>query len=368
MDLSRLRFALVHDWLTVPAGSEEVFAEIVDLFPGTVFTSQWDPARVKFIQHLEVRTSLVDKLPFSKTRHFLYAPFLAGVYRRMDLTGFDVILSDSHSFAHGVCKAPGALHINYYHTPARSLWVPEIDRRASKTFLHRLIARRLRKLDLEASRRPDILVANSGTTAKRIERFYGRKVDRVIYPPVHTQKWLQVPRIGTEEGLIYWGRLIGYKRVDLAIEAVRRTEHKLHIVGGGPLEAQLRQQAAANDRVIFHGRLPDEQLWALMSRAHAVVFPAYEDFGIVPVEAMAAGLPVVAFGAGGATETVTPGMGLLFKEQSADALEAALRQLDRETFDEEKLREHARTFDVSRFRAEYQDLVVGAIASKWGDG
>src|SRR5688572_19390957 len=161
---SGLKVALVHDWLTVPAGSEEVFAQMVDMFPGTVFTSQWDRSRVKFIEHLEVRTSYVQRLPWALRRHYLYAPLLPGVYRGFDLRAFDLVLSSSHSFAHGVRKAPGALHINYYHTPARSLWVPEIDSRASRTFLHRLIASRLRKLDLEASKRPDVLLANSRTT------------------------------------------------------------------------------------------------------------------------------------------------------------------------------------------------------------
>ena len=362
MDISKLRIALVHDWLTVPAGSEEVFEQMCSLFPGTVFTSQWDASRVKFISHLEVRTSFVQRLPFALRKHYLYAPLLPRVYERFDLSSFDLVLSDSHSFAHGVRKAPHALHINYYHTPARSLWVPEIDPRASKTWLHRLIARRLRRLDLVASKRPDVLLANSLTTADRIRKFYGREAS-VIYPPVHVARWLDVPRVSSEEGFLYWGRLIDYKRVDVAIEAVRQTGDKLHIVGSGPLDSKLRAQAGGLSNVVFHGRLGDQALKDLMSRCRAVLFPAYEDFGIVPVEAMAAGLPVIAYGEGGAKETVTPEFGVQMPSQTAEAMVSAIEELASREFDPEKLREHAKRFDVEAFRSKYAEAVRAAVDS-----
>src|SRR5688572_24996592 len=228
MTLSEARVALVHDWLTVPAGSEEVFAEICTMFPGTVFSAQIDVDRCKFLEGYDIRPSIVQKLPWALKRHYIYAPILPYVYARMKFQDFDLILSDSHSFAHGVKKRPGALHINYYHTPARALWVPSIDKRASKTFAHRAVASHLRRLDLIASKRPDILLANSQTTADRIEKFYGRKVHKIIYPPVHTTRWTQVKRESEDEGLLYWGRLIDYKKVDVAIEAVRVTGHKLN--------------------------------------------------------------------------------------------------------------------------------------------
>jgi glycosyltransferase involved in cell wall biosynthesis len=356
-----LRVALVHDWLTVPAGSEEVFAEICKLFPGTVYASQIDVKRCKFLEGMDVRPSVVQKMPLALKKHYLYAPILPYVYARMNLREYDLVLSDSHSFAHGVRKRPDALHVNYYHTPARSLWVPEIDGRASKTAAHRAVAQHLRRLDLVASRRPDILLANSETTASRIEKFYGRKVDRVIYPPIHTKNWSAVQRVSEEEGLLYWGRLIDYKRVDLLIEAVRKTGHKLNIVGSGPLDSELRKQAAGLQNVIFHGRLSDENLRDLMGRSRAVVFAAYEDFGIVPVEAMAAGLPVVAFGEGGAAETVLPEFGVQFKEQTVEALVAALEQLEGRSFDPDALKRHAAKFDVERFRTEYRETVLSAL-------
>jgi len=361
--LEDLNIALVHDWLTVPAGSEAVFEQMCSLFPGTVFASQIDLERNKFLAPYEVRPSYIQRLPYALTKHYIYAPVLPYVYRGMNLQAYDLILSDSHSFAHGVRRRPDALHINYYHTPARALWVPEIDKRATKTVFHRKLADHLRKLDAEAAKRPDILFANSQTTADRIKKFYGRQVAHVIYPPVHTAPWLSIEHKSEEEGLVYWGRLIQYKRVDLAIEAVRTSGQKLHIVGSGPLEEELKARAEGLKNVFFWGRLSDESLRELVGKCKALLFPGYEDFGIVPVEAMAAGIPVVAYGQGGVTESVSDEFGVLFEEQTSDSLAEALRVLDKKTFDSNALKNRAKEFDVSRFRTEYSGAVKEAVAA-----
>jgi glycosyltransferase involved in cell wall biosynthesis len=367
LSLPEPRYALVHDWLTVPGGSEDVFREVCALFDGTVFTSQWDPSRIKFVADREVRTSFVQRLPLALKKHYLYAPVLPHVYRSFGLEKYDVVLSDSHSFAHAVRKRPDALHVCYYHTPARSLWVPEVDDRATSGKLagiKRRIAERLKVLDLNASRNPDVIFANSHTTASRIRKFYGREVDAVIYPPVDVAKWMDVRRESDSEGLLYWGRLIRYKRVDLAIEAAIRTGQKLQIVGSGPAETELKALAAGHPNVVFHGRLPDHELKRLMSRCRAFVFPAYEDFGIVAVEAMAAGLPVVAYGAGGASESVLPEFGVLFAEQTAESVAEAVSRLEGRTFDVEAMRRHAMKFDSARFRREYKEAVDAAV-DRW---
>ena len=300
-------------------------------------------------------------MPFALTKHWVYAPLMPSVYANMDLSEYDLVLSDSHSFAHGVRRRPDALHINYYHTPARSLWLPEIDPRATKTFAHRKAADRLRELDLEASKRPDVIFANSKTTAQRVLKFYNRKATKIIYPPVKTEPWLPLERKSDKEGLLYWGRLIEYKRVDLAIEAARKTEQKLNIVGSGPLEQELKSQARGLSNVKFWGRLSEDQLKDVISNSKALLFPGYEDFGIVPVEAMAAGLPVIAYGQGGVTETVTEDFGLLFPEQTVDSLVDAIRHFDWKKIDTQALKNHAKSFDVSRFRKEYREAVLEVV-------
>lgn len=358
-----MRVALVHDWLVNPGGSEEVFREVLRLYPGVVFTSQVNRAKFPWLEGIEVRTSFVQRLPLAMTKQWIYSPFVTYVYPRFDLREFDLVLSDSHSFAHGVVKRPDALHVNYYHTPARALWSPEIDNRA-QGFLKQRLAGWLKRRDLEFSKRPDLIFANSNTTADRIERFYNRKVDRVIYPPVHTERFLKVPRVSDDEGFLMWGRLIPYKRFDLAIDAAKQLGFKLNIVGNGPSREELQQQAAGAKNIIFHGRLSDEELDKLMSRCRAALFPCYEDFGIVPVEAMAAGLPVIAYAQGGAGESVTSDYGVQMQELTVPELVRAVAELGTRKFDEKALREHAKEFDVEVFRTTYKAEVDAALAKR----
>lgn len=355
-----LRFALIREWLVNPGGSEEVFRQIHEMVDGPVFTSIYNPAKFPWLSRSDVRASRVSKMPGALTRHYIYSPIMPRVYRSFDLAPFDVILSDSHSFAHHALKRRGALHICYYHTPARALWAPQVDDRA-QGMLKKVVASRLKALDLRASKNPDVILANSQTIADRIEQVYGRKVDAVIYPPVEAAKYIDVERINDSDGLLYWGRLVPYKRVDIAIEAAIAVGAKLNIVGSGPDENRLRRLAEGHSEITFHGRLSDDDLKRLMSKAKAVVFPAYEDFGIVPVEAMAAGLPVIAFGKGGAKETVTPEFGVQFDEQSPACLAQAIRELDKRKFDPVALRTHALKFDVSVFRSRYLEAASRAI-------
>jgi glycosyltransferase involved in cell wall biosynthesis len=201
------------------------------------------------------------------------------------------------------------------------------------------------------------LISNSQTIADRIKKFYGRDVHAVIPPPVRTKLWNDVERISEDEGLLYWGRLIEYKKVDLLIGAVRKTGHKLNIVGSGPQEAELRTLASGMTNVVFHGRLSDEALKRLMGRSRAVLFAAYEDFGIVPVEAMAAGLPVVTYGVGGAAESVLPAFGVHFPLQTAESVAEGIQALEGRTFDPEALKAHAAQYDVDVFRQKYANTV-----------
>jgi glycosyltransferase involved in cell wall biosynthesis len=363
---SEMSFALVHDWMAVSGGAEVTFHEICNLFEGPVYTSQCRFDAFPWLKGRKVVTSFVQKLPFALGRHYLYAPVMPQVFRRFDLTNADVVLADSHSFAHHVIPRPDALYVVYYHTTARSLWTPEIDDRAENgklAWFRRRIAKVLRKLDLKASKRPDFIIANSQTTANRIKEHYHREADEIIYPPVDTQKWADVRRESGDEGLLIWGRLVSYKRIDLAIEAARITGEKLHIVGTGPMEAFLKRQAKNLPNVTFHGRLDDSELKRLMATCWGVIFPGYEDFGIVPVEAMAAGLPVVGFAKGGASETIAEGGGVLVDAQTPEAFAEGIRKMRGMKFDHLELRKRASQYDIGVFRERYMNAVQKAIAS-----
>jgi glycosyltransferase involved in cell wall biosynthesis len=357
-----MRIALVHDWLVNPGGSEEVFREVLQLYPGVVFTSQVNRAKFGWLAGVEVRSSFVQHLPMALTKQWIYSPLVTYVYPAFDLSEFDLVLSDSHSFAHGVAKRKDAVHVNYYHTPARALWSPEIDSRA-QGFVKQRLAGWLKKRDLVFSTRPDVIFANSKTTAARIEKVYGRTVDQVIYPPVHTGRFARIPRLSDDEGYVMWGRLIPYKRFDLAIDAAKRLGFKLNIVGNGPLDEALRNRALGAPNIVFHGRLSDTDLDALIARCRGALFPCYEDFGIVPVEAMAAGLPVVAFQKGGASESVTPECGVLMPELTVDELARAIEQLEERKWDSTLLRARASEFDVDVFRRNYEAAVRKATSA-----
>lgn len=361
--LARPKTLLVHDWMPTLGGSENVFEEICSMYAGPVVSALVKPNLFPWLNDRSVQSSVFQNLPFAFWKHYLFAPWMPNFYRHVRTAGFDIVLVDSHSFAHHVSRSADVPYLCYYHTSARSLWNPEIDDRAVSgrlAWIRRKIADRLRDLDLRASRNPSYLVANSQTTAERIERNYGRLVDEVIYPPVNVQKWSDTPRIDHSEGFLMWGRLIGYKRIDLAIEAAKLTGFKLNIVGSGPYEAKLRALVGDSGNIHFHGRLSDLDLKVLMSKSVGVLFPGYEDFGIVPVEAMAAGLPVIAYGQGGAAETVA-GFGLLLDSQDPFELARKMTEMSTLSIDYSALRLHAAQFDTSVFREKYRAAVETAI-------
>lgn len=347
------KLAIVTDWLTVPGGAEEVTRTLHQALPNApILAAQYNPAKFPWLSDADVRTSWLSRMPLCKTKHYLYAPILADVYRAMDVREFDFVLAFSHTFAHNIRPREDAVMFAYYCTVARSLWVPEIDGRAGDGWLRQQIVNRLKRLDLEAAARPTYVTAISHTGAARVEKFYKRPIDAVIYPAVDVEKWMETPRVSEREGFTMWSRLIPYKKFDLAIEAAKLGGFKLNIVGSGPDEARLKEMAAGTANVVFHGRLADDQLSSLLSESQGVLFPAYEDFGIVPIEAMAAGLPVVVFQEGGAAETVTEEFGEQIPTQTPQELADAVRRLQSRDFDAEKLRQRAFEFRYDRFKKE----------------
>jgi glycosyltransferase involved in cell wall biosynthesis len=350
--------------MAVAGGAEATFHEICNLYDGPIYTSQCKFESFPWLKDRDVHTSFVQNLPFALRKHYLYAPAMPKVFRSFDLSDADVVLVDSHSFAHHASPRPDAIYIAYYHTTARSLWTPEIDDRAHRgkmAWARRRLMPALKALDFSASRRPDYVIANSKNTAERIRNHYHREADEIIYPPVDVQKWADVRREDCNEGLLIWGRLVSYKRIDIAIEAARLSGHKLNIVGAGPMEPALKEQARGLKNVTFHGRLDDAELKKLMACCWGVIFPGYEDFGLVPVEAMASGLPVIAYGIGGAAETVGNTSGVMVQEQTPQAFADAIAQLEDLEFDHRELRKRASIYDVGVFRERYKSAVNNAI-------
>lgn len=344
----------VHDWLTVPGGAEEVLRHLHQVAPGPIFCAQYFPERFLWLADENVSSHWVSALPFSKTKHFLYAPILGDIYKSISCEAYDTVVCNSHTFAHGVRVRPDATFYCYYHTVARSIWLPEIDGRAGDGFLRKLIVNHIKKLDLEAAKHPTYIVANSNTTKSRVEKFYRRPVDEVIYPPVDTEKFAGVERVTSDEGYLIWGRQIAYKRTDLAIEAAKKLGFKLNIVGTGPMLESYKELATGAPNIKFHGRLSDEDLLSLMGRSRAFLFPAYEDFGIVVVEALAAGLPVLSYRVGGGSESVTSEVGEWIQEQTVESLCEAIEKFEKRDFDPQKARQRASLFSIERFHREFK--------------
>jgi glycosyltransferase involved in cell wall biosynthesis len=357
---------------------------LCDLFPGAdLFTLLHVRGSVsEIIERRRIHTSAIQSLPFAKRRYRHYLPFFPWAIERFELDGFDLILSGSHCVAKGVKPPPGALHIAYIYTPMRYIWDlqeayvgPGRMGPLSRALL-RAVAGHLRRWDLEANARVDHFAAISRHVAGRIRRHYGREAE-VIYPPVQTARFRIAPR--PDDYYLLAGAFAPYKRFDLAVAALNRLGRRVVIVGDGQEGRRLRRMAGPT--IEFLGWRPDDEVAALLAHCRALVFPGEEDFGILPVEAMACGRPVIAYGKGGVTETVIPlnrskfnvqcaeakdspkltprtsnleprtPTGVFFYDQTVEALIGAVELYEREAerFDPEALRAHALTFDRSIF-------------------
>jgi glycosyltransferase involved in cell wall biosynthesis len=308
------------------------------------------------IERADVRPSFIQKLPLKECRNYL--PLYPLAIRRFDLREYDLIISSSHAVAKGVKTEDHQLHICYCHTPMRYAWDLEEQYLEAMGRVKALAARQvlkfLRRWDLRSAPRVDAFVANSHYVAERIGRVYGREA-AVIYPPVSTH--LFEAREQKDDFYLTVSRLVPYKRVDLMVEAFNRMPgKKIKIVGTGPELEGLRGKARGN--VEFLGFQPDEKVRELLGAAKGFIFAAEEDFGITPVEAQASGTPVVAYGRGGALETVVPGVtGLFFQEQTAASLEAVLVEFEKKSWNGKVIRAHAEKFGADRFKMELKQFV-----------
>jgi len=367
-----MRVALVHDWLTGRRGGELVLAQLVRLFPDSeIFTLLHVPGSVgPDVESRPIHTSPLQAIPGVAHRYRTLLPLMPAAMRFLDLRGFDLVISSSHCVAKGAHVPRGVPHLAYVHSPMRYMW-DQFDAyfgpgRASLPVRWAAAASRpaLQAWDRKTAADPDALVANSHHVARRIARFWGREAD-VIHPPVDLARFgLPAPAAGGGEYFLWLGALAPYKRVDVAVEAFRRTGQALWIAGDGQDGRLLRDGLPPNVRWLR--KVQDADVPGLYRGARALVFPGEEDFGIAPLEALASGRPVIALGRGGALETLTPETGLLFDDPTPESLTHALGRFEafERTFQPPRARAQADLFSEERFRDAVRRKVEALLSGR----
>jgi glycosyltransferase involved in cell wall biosynthesis len=348
-----MKVAIIHYWLVHMRGGEKVLEALCNIFPqADIFTHVYAPEAVsETIRRHKVTTTFIASLPAARRLYKRYLPLMPLALEQLDLRGYDLIISSEAGPAKGIIPPPGSLHICYCHTPMRYIWNMYHDYRGRSGILTRALmpplAQYIRIWDAVSSDRVDHFIANSNTVAARIKRYYRREAV-VIPPPVDVDAFEIVNQSELGDYYLMAGELVAYKRPELAVQAFNRMNKKLVIIGGGDTLDEMRR--IAGPTVTVMGPQPFDVLRHHYARCRALIFPGEEDFGIVPVEAMASGRPVIAYGRGGATETVVPKLsGIFFQEQTVEAIieaECSFRHL---TFSSEKIAEHARIFRTSQF-------------------
>ncbi len=364
-----MKVALVHDYLNQMGGAERVVIALHEIFPDApIYTSIYDPERVDPVfRQMDIRTTFMQKLPLVTKHHQPYLPFYPFAMESLDLRGYDLVLSSSSAFGKGVITRPETMHICYCHTPMRWCWNYReyVEREQLGGLARRVLPfliTGLRIWDQTSAMRVDHFIANSPVVAERIAKYYRREAV-VIPPPVEAQRFPFDPATQPEDYFLIVSRLIPYKRIDLAIEACNLLQLPLVIIGSGRDEARLRKLAGPTIR--FTGRLSDEEVLHYYTHCRAFLFPGEEDFGITPLEAQAAGRPVIAYGAGGALASVVEGVtGLFFREQTAESLAAALAAFDERQFDPQAIRNHALEFDLPRFHRRILQFIEAKMSDR----
>jgi len=355
-----VKLAIVCSWLNQYGGAERVLEVVHDMYPqAPLYTSLYVPeALPDAYRTWDIRPSFLNRLPLAKRRPQLFLGCFPTAFERLDLRGYDVVLSVTSAFAHGVRPAPGTRHVCYCLTPTRFIWNYDayIERegvgKLARLALPPLIGR-LRRWDRRAADRVSEFVAISRTVQRRIADYYQRE-SRIIYPPVRTGYF--GAQEAPEDYYLVVSRLVPYKRIDLAVRAFTALGLPLRVIGDGRDRAAL--EALAGPTVQFLGYQPDDEVRRQMARCRAFVFPGEEDFGITPLEASSAGRPVIAYAAGGALDTIEEGRtGLFFREPTPESLAEAVRRLNPADYAPEALRAHAERFSVAAFQRELAQVL-----------
>ena len=358
-----MKVALVHDYLTEMGGAERVVMALTRIFPeAPLYTSVYDPSACPEFAGRDVRTTFIQHLTRRKGVTKGLFPLFPVAFRRLDLSGFDVVIGSSSGFAHHVRVPNHAVHVCYCHNPPRFLWQPD-DYFRERPVTRRLLGpalSHLRRLDIAAAWRVDAYVANSATVAGRIRATYGRDAP-IIHPPIDTSRY-EVTSERSGRFLVV-SRLLAYKRIDLAVGAANIAGLPLDVIGEGPQRRRLERLAGPT--VQFLGRQPDEFVRHALARCTALLLPGAEDFGLTPLEAQASGRPPIAFAAGGALETVRDGTsGFLFEESTPASLVAAMRRAMLDTLSAQQLRAWSERFDSQTFATRLGSFVAQQASSR----
>ena len=356
-----LRVAVIHYWLVAMRGGERVLERVLRLFPeADLFTHVYDPEAVSdAIRSHKVITTFIDKLPASRKLYKKYLPLMPMALEELDLRGYDLVLSFEAGPAKAVLASPTALHICYCHSPMRYLWDAYPEYRETAGRLSRLMMLAtfpsLRVWDTASAHRVDGFIANSNFIRQRIKRAYGRDA-LIVFPPAPVDAFRPIPRPGSH--YLWIGQMTPYKRGDIAVEAFNRLGLPLQMVGQGEMRQKL--MSAAKDNIKFTERLSFRELCESYAQCRGLVYTAEEDFGIIPVEAMAAGRPVLAYGRGGVLDTIKPeATGLFFDEQTPESLMEGLKRFEAwlPGFKPEAAVAHAARFSGSAFDRAYMSAL-----------
>jgi glycosyltransferase involved in cell wall biosynthesis len=360
-----MRVAIIHYWLVGMRGGEKVLEALCELYPSAdIYTHVVAPESISAtIARHRIFTSFIARLPRATSWYKKYLPLMPLALEQFDLRGYDLIISSESGPAKGIIPPANAVHVCYCHSPMRYIWNMYQDYRSASGIVTRaamtLFSHYLRNWDQGSSARVDLFVANSQNVASRIRRYFRRDAD-VVFPPVDVAAFEQVSASELGDYYLMVGELVAYKRADLVIDAFNASGKKLVVIGGGEMFEALKRRAQPN--VTMMGPQPFAVLRHHYARCRALIFPGEEDFGIVPVEAMASGRPVIAFGRGGATETVIDGVtGVLFAEQTAVALGNAIARADRIGFSAGEIVRHAAGFSRDRFKQQMMNSVERAL-------
>ncbi|GJD64256.1 glycosyltransferase [Methylobacterium frigidaeris] len=360
-----MRVAIIHYWLVGMRGGEKVLEALLRIYPqADIFTHVYDPSAVSdAIRRRTVRQTFIGALPMASRLYKNYLPLMPMALEQLDLRQYDLIISSEAGPAKGIIPPPNALHICYCHSPMRYIWNMFHDYRANAGFLKRLLmlpaAHYVRNWDAVSAQRVDHFVANSRTVASRIARYYHRDAE-VIPPPVMVDDFEVVREAERGDYYLMAGELVAYKRPDLAVEAFNTMRRRLVVIGGGEMLAAIRRMAGPTVEVL--GPRPFSELRHHYARCQALIFPGEEDFGLVPVEAMASGRPVIAFRRGGAGETVVEGeTGVFFDEQSVAAIIDAEQRFRAQSFSPEACRARAERFATAVFERRMRSFVESCL-------